>query len=35
MVTRMNNGLAIIYVWNTAMPEYEYSVQLWNEFLFA
>lgn len=24
-----------IYVWNTVMPEYEYSVQRWNEFLFA
>jgi putative spermidine/putrescine transport system substrate-binding protein len=24
-----------IHVWNTVMPEYDYSVQRWNEFLFA
>jgi len=24
-----------IYVWNTVMPEYEYSVRRWNEFLFT
>jgi len=24
-----------IHVWNTVMPEYNYSVQRWNEFLFA
>ncbi len=24
-----------IYVWNTVMPEYDYSVRRWNELLFA